>query len=574
MTDFTENLNLPIPTASISSKRLADIQAVRAAIVAMDLTLSDLLNGAGGVSMPTVQAAIDAAMTDIKGGVLPAGDTLGKLYNMIKTLQDADLDDVVEVASYAALPGNGLTGTLYVTTDNNLVFRWTGTVYINITSAGVKSVNGYTDIVELTKSDLGLGGVDNTSDADKPVSAAQQTAINAAQAAAASDATTKANAAQAASAPLAHVGSTGAAHGDATGSVAGFMSATDKTKLDSITGTNTGDQTSVTGNAGTATKLATARNINGVPFDGTQNITITSTDSVERIAVTEKGVADGVATLDGSGKVPSSQLPSFVDDVIEATDLAALPLTGETGKIYLALDTNKAYRWSGSTYVYITSGAVDSIAGKTGVVTLVKADVGLNNVDNTSDVNKPVSTAQQTAIDAAVTTAAGDATTKADAAQAAAQAASAPLAHVGVGGTEHSAATPSEAGFLSAADKAKLDSLQIIVPTYDIALFYAGAPPTTGVVLRFKTPRVFTLPVGLTNSTAICGVNSTATTVFSIRKNGIQIGTLTFIVNNPTGSFAFAVEIAFAAGDVIEIIAPVVPDATLADISITLVPTV
>ena len=48
--------------------------------------------------------------------------------------------------------------------------------------------------------------------------------------------------------------------------------------------------------------------------------------------------------------------------------------------------------------VYITSGAVDSVAGKTGVVTLVKGDVGLGNVDNTSDLNKPVSTAQQTAL--------------------------------------------------------------------------------------------------------------------------------------------------------------------------------
>jgi hypothetical protein len=49
--------------------------------------------------------------------------------------------------------------------------------------------------------------------------------------------------------------------------------------------------------------------------------------------------------------------------------------------------------------VYITSGAVDSVAGKTGIVTLAKGDVGLGNVDNTSDAAKPVSTAQQTALD-------------------------------------------------------------------------------------------------------------------------------------------------------------------------------
>jgi len=110
------------------------------------------------------------------------------------------------------------------------------------------------------------------------------------------------------------------------------------------------------------------------------------------------GVANGVATLDSAGKVPTSQLPAYVDDVLEYTNLASFPATGETGKIYVALDTNKTYRWSGSAYIYITSGAVDSVAGKTGVVTLVKGDVGLGNVDNTSDVNKPVSTAQQNAL--------------------------------------------------------------------------------------------------------------------------------------------------------------------------------
>ena len=102
------------------------------------------------------------------------------------------------------------------------------------------------------------------------------------------------------------------------------------------------------------------------------------------------GVANGVATLDSGGKVPTSQLPAYVDDVLEYANQAAFPATGETGKIYVALDTNKTYRWSGSAYIYITSGAVDSVAGKTGVVTLVKGDVGLGNVDNTSDATKNI----------------------------------------------------------------------------------------------------------------------------------------------------------------------------------------
>ena len=85
-----------------------------------------------------------------------------------------------------------------------------------------------------------------------------------------------------------------------------------------------------------------------------------------------------------SGTIDAARLPSYVDDIIEVVNLSSFPGTGETGKIYVALDTNKAYRWSGSSYVYITSGAVDSVAGKTGVVTLTKTDVGLDNVENKS----------------------------------------------------------------------------------------------------------------------------------------------------------------------------------------------
>jgi len=53
------------------------------------------------------------------------------------------------------------------------------------------------------------------------------------------------------------------------------------------------------------------------------------------------------------GKVPSSQLPSYVDDVVEVANYASLPATGEVGKIYITLDTNFIYRWTGSTYVEI-----------------------------------------------------------------------------------------------------------------------------------------------------------------------------------------------------------------------------
>jgi len=77
----------------------------------------------------------------------------------------------------------------------------------------------------------------------------------------------------------------------------------------------------------------------------------------------EKGQVSGYASLDASGKVPSLQLPAYVDDVLEFANLAAFPATGTVGIIYIALDTNRTYRWSGSTYTEISPspGSTDSV---------------------------------------------------------------------------------------------------------------------------------------------------------------------------------------------------------------------
>jgi len=91
-----------------------------------------------------------------------------------------------------------------------------------------------------------------------------------------------------------------------------------------------------------------------------------------------KGSSNGYASLGSDSLVPSSQLPSYVDDVLEFANLASFPVTGEAGKIYVALDTNKTYRWSGSSYIYITSGAVDSVNSQTGVVSLDTGDISEN----------------------------------------------------------------------------------------------------------------------------------------------------------------------------------------------------
>ena len=80
----------------------------------------------------------------------------------------------------------------------------------------------------------------------------------------------------------------------------------------------------------------------------------TKASDVGAIPVTDKGFANGVAELDENGFVPSNQLPSYVDDVLEFANKSSFPSTGESGKIYVAQDTNLTYRWSGSSYVEIS----------------------------------------------------------------------------------------------------------------------------------------------------------------------------------------------------------------------------
>ena len=174
---------------------------------------------------------------------------------------------------------------------------------------------------------------------------------------------------------------------------------------------------------GSAATLTTPRNINGVAFDGSAAITVTadastlsgstlasgvtassltslgtiatgvwngtsisttytdakvtsvngSTGAVTGLATTaslssyqatsEKNQNNGYAGLDAGGKVSSAQLPSYVDDVEEYANQAGFPATGETSKIYVALDNNKIYRWSGSAYVEISAspGSTDAV---------------------------------------------------------------------------------------------------------------------------------------------------------------------------------------------------------------------
>jgi hypothetical protein len=295
------------------------------------------------------------------------------------------------------------TSSLIFTRDDASTFSVDASAFFDDTNL-VTSVSGKTGDVTLVKGDVGLDNVDNIADSAKNVFSATKLTTARTINGVSFDGTADITVADSTKLPL--------AGGTMTGAISFAAGQTWPTF-----------NQSTTGNAATATKLETARTIElsgdvsgSASFDGSANVSITATiaddshnhvisnvDGLQtaldaKIASSEKGAASGVATLDSAGKVPSTQLPSYVDDVLEYADLAGFPTTGESGKIYVALDTNKTYRWSGSAYVYITSGAVDSVAGKTGVITLVKGDVGLGSVDNTADVDKPVSTPTATAL--------------------------------------------------------------------------------------------------------------------------------------------------------------------------------
>ena len=206
-----------------------------------------------------------------------------------------------------------------------------------------------------------------------------------------------------AAALTAHVGTGGASHANAIASgAAGFMTGADKSKLDGIA-------------AGATANATDAQLRDRATHTGSQAISTVAglqgaLDAVNaaKLDKTARGAANGVASLDASGKVPASELPAIaITDVFTvASQAAMLALTAERGDLAVRSDLNKSFALAAepastlANWVELRTptDAVLSVAGKTGAVTLAKADVGLSNADNTSDANKPVSTATQAAL--------------------------------------------------------------------------------------------------------------------------------------------------------------------------------
>ena len=92
--------------------------------------------------------------------------------------------------------------------------------------------------------------------------------------------------------------------------------------------------------------------LSGLTSNVQSQLTAINTSLNGKINSTEKGTANGVATLDGSGHILASQLPSSVDEIVEISNLSG---KGEAGKIYVNTTNNKTYRWSGSSFVEISA---------------------------------------------------------------------------------------------------------------------------------------------------------------------------------------------------------------------------
>jgi len=102
-------------------------------------------------------------------------------------------------------------------------------------------------------------------------------------------------------------------------------------------------------------------------------------------------------------------------------------------------------------------------------------------------------------------------------------------------------------------------------------MFFPGVPANAALLARVVIPRVVTFPASLTGSYASATVAATASTVLTIKNNGSSVGTITFAASGTTGTFTFASPVVTAAGDIITVENQATADATLANISFSMV---
>lgn len=264
-------------------------------------------------------------------------------------------------------------------------------------TAGVVSVNTRSGAVTLTAADVGLANANNTSDANKPISIATQAALDGKEATISAGTTSQYYRGDKSWQTLDKT-SVGLANVDNTTDVNKPISSATQAALDAkadlsaltsglagkANASHTHTSADITDLAETtqdtiASTLVAGTNVTLNYNDGAGTLTVSATPGAGVTDLSTTYAADSVTVVSSTGN------DAVIDDA-----------TTSNAGVLSASDKTKL----DGIQVGAEANAVDSVAGKTGVVTLVKADVGLANVDNTSDANKPISTATQTALNA------------------------------------------------------------------------------------------------------------------------------------------------------------------------------
>ena len=105
---------------------------------------------------------------------------------------------------------------------------------------------------------------------------------------------------------------------------------------------------------------------------------------------------------------------------------------------------------------------------------------------------------------------------------------------------------------------------------FDVAIFAPGLGTAAQKLARFALARAVSFPSGATGSQAVASANATASTTFTLKKNGTAFGTVVYGSGSSSGTFTITTTTTFAAGDLLEVDGPATPDVTLADVGITL----
>ncbi len=324
-----------------------------------------LLNIEAGAQKNKVHGVKGSAETEYRTGninITKANIGLGNVENKSSATIRSELTKADVTAALGYTPPTQDTNTTYENATTNVSGLMSGSDKYKLdniesgaqknTILGVKGsaeTDYRTGYVNIYKDDIGLAYVDNTADVNKSVKYAKT----------AGDAETV----------------NGLTVETAVPANAKFTDS--NTTYTFATGDANG-QIKVTPSGGSAQNVS-VKGLGSLAYKSS----LTASD-VGAIASTSKGAANGVAELDANGKVPTAQLPSYVDDVLEYTAKSSFPTTGETGKIYVDTTTNKTYRWSGSAYVEISS----SLALGTTSSTAYRGDYGNTAYTHATDSNR------------------------------------------------------------------------------------------------------------------------------------------------------------------------------------------